>query len=164
MKKSNESDGNGNPKIVVPAYSSAYDDVYSLVFCNFSALGRKAQVLTFKKHENGNAGRLEHINFILQASPHLMASAICPGCHKNTVTHFRVKDSRLVACCEKCKGKCGSAAIYPISFETLAHPDFQSNESQKQLKQLFKSVLGLPDNPEPQTIYSILKKSCISQN
>ncbi|MFA5184142.1 MAG: hypothetical protein WC456_01295 [Patescibacteria group bacterium] len=162
MKKRNGSSSSGSnstqKKIIVPDYNPAYDDVYSLVFCNFSALERKAQVCTFNRHTNGNAVRLEHINFILQASSRSLVGNTCPCCHKHRATYFRIKDGRPVICCEKCKSKCG-VETYPLSFETFKHPDFQFPEGQKQLRQVFKSTFNLSDHPEPMMIYDILKKN-----
>ncbi len=149
-----------NRKISIPPYSPSHSDLYSLVFCNFPALMRKAGNGFSSKNE---PDRSEHLNFIIQSCSNLSAQIACPCCHKNMVKYFRVKGDHLVPCCSnpKCSSRC-SNGLYPLSFEVLGHQDFQESDKQKQLKQLFKNLLGLPENPEPEKIYYALKKNVLA--
>jgi hypothetical protein len=50
--------------------------------------------------------------------------------------------------------------LYPLSFDVFTAPAFASSiDMQKQLKQLLREALGLPENPAPDRVYVALKKN-----
>ena len=145
----------------IPSYGMEQDDVYSLVFVNYPALERKANTLAFSP-KNGNVEKLKHVNFILQAGEKLHVDSLCPCCHKHQVKNIRIRDNRLIACCDNphCR-KCSSGELFPLSFNIFGHEAFQSNERQRQLKKFFAGILGLPENPPPECIYNALKRNLL---
>lgn len=164
MKKhhgSSSKDSGRTRQITIPTYDHLYDDVYNLVFCNFSALARKAERSNFSP-KNGEAARFDHIDFVLKSCANLSSKLFCPHCHKATIKSFRIKDGRLVPCCgnPRCRSGCPSDELYPLSFNVFTAPAFSSStDMQKQLKHLLREALGLPENPAPDRVYVALKKN-----
>jgi len=143
--------------IVVPPYDNFHSDVYDLVFKNFIALENK-----FRSGQNGDPAKFSHIDFILKSGANLSSKLPCHCCHKGTAKYLRIKEGHLVPCCgsPKCRSGCSSDGLLPLSFEAFNIPIFSSSpEMREELKRMLKSALGLPENPSPESIYTVLKKN-----